>query len=24
VYVEFNDPNAPAAPTPLAGWKVHT
>lgn len=23
-YVEFNDPNAPAAPTPLAGWKVHT
>lgn len=24
VYIEFNDPNAPAAPTPLAGWKVHT
>jgi hypothetical protein len=24
VYVEFNDPDAPAAPTPLAGWKVHT
>ncbi|OBH34295.1 hypothetical protein A5692_13330 [Mycobacterium sp. E342] len=24
VYVEFLDPNAPAAPTPLAGWKVHT
>jgi hypothetical protein len=24
VYVEFNDPNATAAPTPLAGWKVHT
>ena len=23
-YIEFNDPNAPAAPTPLAGWKVHT
>jgi hypothetical protein len=23
VYIEFNDPNAPA-PTPLAGWKVHT
>ena len=24
VYIEFSDPNAPAAPTPLAGWKVHT
>ncbi|OBA59982.1 hypothetical protein A5647_15760 [Mycobacterium sp. 1100029.7] len=24
VYLEFNDPNAPAAPSPLAGWKVHT
>ncbi|MEB4210886.1 hypothetical protein OQ789_17735 [Mycobacterium sp. 94-17] len=24
VYIEFNDPDAPAAPTPLAGWKVHT
>jgi hypothetical protein len=24
VYIEFNDPNAPAAPTPLAGWKIHT
>jgi hypothetical protein len=24
VYVEFSDPDAPAAPTPLAGWKVHT
>lgn len=24
IYIEFNDPNAPAAPTPLAGWKVHT
>ncbi|CQD18031.1 hypothetical protein BN000_04041 [Mycobacterium europaeum] len=24
VYIEFNDPNAAAAPTPLAGWKVHT
>ena len=24
VYIEFNDPNEPAAPTPLAGWKVHT
>lgn len=24
VYIEFDDPNAPAAPTPLAGWKVHT
>lgn len=23
-YIEFNDPNAAAAPTPLAGWKVHT
>lgn len=24
VYIEFNDPNAVAAPTPLAGWKIHT
>lgn len=24
VYIEFSDPNAPAAPTPLAGWKVRT
>jgi hypothetical protein len=24
VYIEFSDPNAPAAPTPLAGWKAHT
>lgn len=24
VYIEFNDPDATAAPTPLAGWKVHT
>jgi hypothetical protein len=24
VYIEFSDPDAPAAPTPLAGWKVHT
>ena len=24
VYIEFGDPAAPAAPTPLAGWKVHT
>jgi hypothetical protein len=24
LYIEFNDPDAPAAPTPLAGWKVHT
>ncbi|MEC4763456.1 hypothetical protein VT930_10110 [Mycobacterium sherrisii] len=24
VFIEFDDPNAPAAPTPLAGWKVHT
>jgi hypothetical protein len=24
IYIEFNDPNAPAAPTPLAGWQVHT
>nr|WP_297796251.1 hypothetical protein [Mycobacterium sp.] len=24
VYVEFSDPKAVAAPTPLAGWKVHT
>jgi hypothetical protein len=24
VYIEFNDPNATAAPTPLAGWKIHT
>ncbi|WP_231994652.1 hypothetical protein [Mycobacterium sp. ACS4054] len=24
VYIEFNDPNAPAAPSPLAGWKIHT
>lgn len=24
VYIEFNDPSSPAAPTPLAGWKVHT
>jgi hypothetical protein len=24
VYIEFSDPIATAAPTPLAGWKVHT
>jgi hypothetical protein len=24
IYIEFSDPNAPAAPTPLAGWKLHT
>lgn len=24
IYIEFNDPDAPAAPAPLAGWKVHT
>lgn len=24
VYIEFNDPVATAAPTPLAGWKIHT
>jgi hypothetical protein len=24
VYIEFNDPKATAAPTPLAGWKIHT
>lgn len=24
IYIEFSDPKAPAAPTPLAGWKVHT
>jgi hypothetical protein len=23
-YIEFSDPKAVAAPTPLAGWKVHT
>ena len=24
LYIEFSDPKAVAAPTPLAGWKVHT